>query len=264
MSRLLVAACILISAGALAVRGTAATPRFVGPFGTGADRVWLLLPRSHPRSIVVFLHGWKIAPPSPDYPWVRQFWPWLIHLVDGGSAVVFPAYQLGGDGQGAARVTSLRHGLDTAFRRLPNCQSSVVAGYSYGASLAFYYAASAHAWHLPQPAAVDAVFPAGLVPGARLPAPPPAHVRALVQIGDRDSVAGRSGADQFLAWLARRPGGRQRLDLIRSSDGFAASHSAPKLSSPPARRAFWAPLDTLIATARGTAAPSTCRRTSRV
>jgi hypothetical protein len=259
MTRLLVAACILISAGALVVGGTAATPRFVGPFGNGADRVWLLLPRSNPRSIVVFLHGWKIAPPSADYPWVRQFWPWLTHLVDRGSAVVFPAYQLGGDVQGAARVASLRHGLETAFRRLPNCSLSVVAGYSYGASLAFYYAASARRWHLPQPAAVDAVFPAGPIPGVELLALP-ARVRALLQVGDRDSVAGRSGADQFLAWLARRPGGRQHLDLVRSSAGFSAVHSAPKLASPPARRAFWAPLDTLIATARATAAPSPCRR----
>ena len=260
MTRLRVAACILISAGALVVGGAAATPRL-----RRAVRK-----RSRPRFGCSYLArtpaaSWSSSTAgrsrhqAPTYPWVGQFRPWLTHLVDRGSAVVFPAYQRGGDVQGAARVASLRHGLETAFRRLPNCSLSVVAGYSYGASLAFYYAASARRWHLPQPAAVDAVFPAGPIPGVELLALP-ARVRALVQVGDRDSVAGRSGADQFLAWLARRPGGRQHLDVVRSSAGFTAVHSAPKLASPPARRAFWAPLDTLIATARATAAPSPCRR----
>lgn len=262
MTRVRVAACVIMSAAVLSATGVAATPILVGPLGAGAGRVWLLLPRSHARSIVIFLHGWKVAPPSATYPWVGQFRPWLDHLVADGNAVVFPAYQSGGDAQGPVRVASLRRGLETALRRLPRCHLAVVvAGYSYGASLAFYYAANARQWRLPQPAAVDAVFPAGLIPGAQLPALPP-HVRVLVQVGDEDSVAGRSGADAFLGWLANRPGRRQRLEVVHSTAGFAAVHSAPKLASVPARRAFWAPLDRLIAAVRGrpgTAASSVCR-----
>ena len=60
----------------------------------------MLTPKSPIRAIVVFGHGWKTAPPSPGYPWVGQFEPWLEHLLGGGSAVIFPRYQLGlGDPQ---------------------------------------------------------------------------------------------------------------------------------------------------------------------
>jgi acetyl esterase/lipase len=217
-----------------------------GPFGSGANAVWLLLPRSHPRSVVVFLHGWKVAPPEPSHPWVGQFRPWLDHLVADGSAVLFPAYQLGGDTQSPARVSSLRIGLGEGFSQLNHPGLPVVAaGYSFGASLAFYYAADARRWRLPGPRAVDAIFPAGPIPGAPLPRLP-AGVDVLLQVGDEDTVAGRSGADAFWSWLIKRRGGRQRLVVVRSSPGFAAVHAAPKLSSAPARRAFWAPLDTLL------------------
>ncbi len=95
------------------------TVRFRGPFGSGADAAWLLEPSTRPTSVVVFLHGWKLAPPSPSYPWVGQFRPWLDHLVSGGSVVLFAAYQRGGDAQGPVRVESLRHGLEQGFGHLP-------------------------------------------------------------------------------------------------------------------------------------------------
>jgi dienelactone hydrolase len=237
-----------VRAAAAATLAAATIPVFLGPFGHGADRIWLLLPRSTPHAIVVFLHGWKVAPPSPSSPWVGQFRPWLDHLVSEGDAVVFPAYQLGGDRQGPQQAASLRSGLRQAFRRLPRGLPVVVMGYSYGGSLAFAYAANARRWRVPPPAAVDAVFPAGPVSGVPLPLPPNA-LRVLIQVGDRDTVAGRGGAEWFLAWLARRSGGTQRLELVRSSGRFAAVHAAPKLASAAARRAFWAPLDSLVAAA---------------
>jgi hypothetical protein len=241
---------VVLVAGAVGTARATGRPLVLGPYGHGAGRVWLLLPRSRPRSIVVFLHGWKLAPPSPAAPWVGQFRPWLDHLVSGGSAVVFPAYQTGGDAQGPARVASLRDGLETGFRRLGRSRLPVVvAGYSYGASLGFAYAANAGRWRLPRPAAVDLVFPAEMIPGAALP-PLPARVRVLIEVGDEDVVAGRAGAEQFLAWLAHRPGRRQRLVVVRSRNGFAAVHAAPKLATAAARRAFWTPLDRLIAAAR--------------
>ena len=199
----------------------------------------------------MFLHGWKLSPPSPSAPWVGQFRPWLDHLVETGNAVLFPAYQTGGDAQGPARVASLRRGLEEGFRRLPQQGLRVVvAGYSYGASLAFSYAANARRWRLPEPSAVDAVFPAGRIPGVPLPELD-ARVEVLIEVGDRDTVAGRSGAEAFWSWLSSRRGGRQRLVVVRSSTGFSAEHAAPKLSTRPAREAFWRPLDALIERARG-------------
>lgn len=125
----------------------------------------------------------------------------------------------------------------------------IAAGYSVGASLAFTLAANARAWGLPQPAAVDGVFPAGPVPGVPLPRPP-ASVRVLVQVGDRDADAGRGGADRFWAWLPSTVRRRARYEVVRSSAGFPATHDAPKRTSAVARRAFWAPLDALVDRAR--------------
>lgn len=241
-----------LTAGVLAATACGApVPVFRGPFGSGASRVWIVQPRSDARSVVVFLHGWKVAPPSPSYPWVGQFRPWIDHLVARGSEVIFPAYQTGTDAQGPGRVTSLRRGLVEGFRHVPKPIPPVVAaGYSYGASLAFYYAANAHAWSLAAPVAVDAVFPAGMIPGVALP-PLSGRVQVLIQVGDEDTVAGRGGADAFWSWLSGRHGGPQRrLVVVRSAPGFAAVHAAPKLATAPARRAFWAPLDGLVAGAR--------------
>jgi hypothetical protein len=238
---------------AIAAPGAAATrpPLPVeGPFGHGAAQVWLLRPTSPPRSIVVFGHGWKTFPPSAAHPSVGQFAPWLTHLLAGGSAVIFPRYQLGnGDDFGAARVDSYRAGLRLGFARLGVTHVPVVAaGYSYGASLAFYYAANAARWHLPRPAAVDAVFPAGPIPGAPLPRPPPA-LDALIEVGDRDTVAGAAGARAYWRWLGSHA--RRHLMTVRSRGSFVADHAAPKRSTPAARRAFWLPLDRLLAAAGG-------------
>jgi hypothetical protein len=210
----------------------------------------LLEPSTRPKTIVVFLHGWKLSPPSAASPWVGQFQPWLDHLVWRGSAVLFPAYQLGGDAQGPVRVVSLRRGLEHGFAHLPRVRLPVVvAGYSYGASLAFYYAALADRWHLPPVDAVDSIFPAGPIPGARLPALGHA-IRVLIQVGDHDTVAGRSGADAFWSWLGKRGGGRQQLVVVHSSPGFDVVHAAPKTTTAAARRSFWSPLDALVDAAR--------------
>ena len=113
--------------------------------------MWVVVPNRPVRSVVVFSHGWKLAPPSPAYSWVGQFRPWLDHLAVGGSAVIFPRYQLGvGDPQDATRVLDFATGLDTGYALLGRPKVPVVAvGYSFGASLAFYYGANAPAWRLP-------------------------------------------------------------------------------------------------------------------
>jgi hypothetical protein len=247
-------AALLVTLVALVAAGVAAgasAARIEGPFGRGASQVWLLVPKGRVRSIVVFGHGWKSSPPMPASSWIEQFRPWLDHLVANGSVVVFPRYQIGRDDSiGSARAVAYRRGLETAFAHLPGKGTPVVAaGYSFGGSLAFSYAANARRWRLPRPAAVDAVFPAGPIAGAPLPVLG-RTVRVLIQVGDRDQEAGSAGAAAFWAWLKSHPRTRKRYDVLASTPGLSMTHSAPKRADRAARRAFWRPLDMLIGWAR--------------
>jgi pimeloyl-ACP methyl ester carboxylesterase len=211
----------------------------------------VLRPNGAIRDVVIFGHGWKSAPPATKNAWVTQFRPWLDHLVQGGSAVIFPRYQLGaGDSYGVARVRAFRAGVTTGLAALGRPRVPVVAaGYSYGAALALTYAADARTDRLPVPRAVDAIFPAQVISGSRLPPLDPS-VDVLIQIGDRDLTAGRAGGDEFWSWLRTHPASAKRYELVRSTPELSAIHSAPKLATAAARRAFWEPLDRLIALAR--------------
>ena len=105
-----------------ALLGTSPRPgagRIEGPYGRGGGEVWVVVPDRPVRSVVVFGHGWKLAPPSPAYSWVGQFRPWLDHLAADGSAVIFPRYQLGvGDAQDATRVLDFATGIHTGYALL--------------------------------------------------------------------------------------------------------------------------------------------------
>ena len=227
------------------------TDRIEGPYGRGGGQVWVVVPDRPVRSVVVFGHGWKLAPPSSAYSWVGQFRPWLDHLAADGSAVIFPRYQLGvGDPQDATRVLDFATGIHTGYALVGRPKVPVVAvGYSFGASLAFYYGANAAAWRLPLPSAVQAVFPGGMIADAPLPRLN-RSVRVLIQVGDADTQAGSAGAEAFWSWLATHPSSRKRYQVVRSSPPLAATHAAPKSASAAAQRTFWAPLDRLIAQAR--------------
>ena len=228
-----------------------AVDHIAGPYGRGSDAVWLVIPTRTVRSVVVFGHGWKLTPGLPGHPWVDQFRPWLDHLAAAGSAVIFPAYQLGtGDVAGTARVQAYEAGLQAGYAHLGKPRAPWVAfGYSYGASLAFYYAANARAWRLPVPRAVQATFPALPIAGAPLPPLEPS-IRVLIQVGDADTEAGSAGADAFWSWLSRHPSARKQYEVIHSSPALLATHAAPKSTTAAAQRAFWAPLDRLIALSR--------------
>ena len=231
---------------AVSLAGAGSPDRLSGPDGAGAEQVWVLRPAGPVRRVVVFAHGWKHAPPSPSYPWVGQFRPWLDHLAARGSAVIFPRYQLGiGDSYDGGMAADFEAGVRRGFAELGRPRVPVVAvGYSVGAALVLTYGAEARSWRLPVPVAVDAVFPAGPVPGVSLP-PLPSRVRVLIQVGDSDTSAGSGGARAFWAWL--RPHRRKTYEVVRSHGAFLADHAAPKLVTPAGRAAFWAPLDRLIA-----------------
>ena len=106
------------------------------------------------------------------------------------------------------------------------------------------YAANASSWGLPQPRSVDAIFPAGPVRGVPFNHVP-GSVRVLLQVGDRDQIAGTVGAREF--WHLLRGHRRKHYEVVHSHGSFVATHAAPKDISLRARRAFWAPLDRLIA-----------------
>jgi hypothetical protein len=231
----------LLAAAALATSGPS------GPYGSGAAQVWVLRPAGPIRHVVVFAHGWKVAPPASASAWVEQFRPWLNHLLTGGGAVIFPRYQLGGsDPYDSALVRAFEAGVRTGYARLGRPSVPVIAvGYSVGAALVLAYGAEAPSLGLPVPAAIDAIFPAGPVPGAPLPALG-RTIRVLIQVGDEDTIAGTAGARAFWTWLAPHPAARRTYRVVRSAGSFHVDHAAPKLATAAARSAFWAPLDRLI------------------
>ena len=109
--------------------------------------------------------------PSPSYPWVGQFRPWLKPRRCEWQRGCLPGLPTG---RRHAEPGTRHLPSDRAWRGILHLHHPglliVVAGYSYGASLAFYYAADARRWRLPVPRAVDGIFPAGLIPGAPLKA----------------------------------------------------------------------------------------------
>jgi pimeloyl-ACP methyl ester carboxylesterase len=222
------------------------------PYGHGTSAVWVLTPKAgKPRSIVVFIHGWTATSP---FDWHQA---WLDHLLGHGSAVVFPVYQVTGDwGEVVTSRLELRAGLRTAFRVLGDPDLPVVvAGYSVGGALAFYYAADARGWGIPMPRAVYSIFPLDpfqMDPGLLHLGRPP-HVRTLILVADKDTTVGSLGADAFWKWLRPVPRALKTYRLLHSDPkGEFFDHESPHLATfnPEMRKVFWDPLDRLVARVR--------------
>jgi dienelactone hydrolase len=223
------------------------------PYGVGASQVWVLTPRARqPRSVVVFVHGWAATTP---FEWHQA---WLDHLLKEGSAVIFPVYQPGStDDPQVVTIFDLRTGLRRGFAALGKRELPVVAaGFSFGATLAFYYAANARYWGLPPARAVYSIFPVdpiafdpGLMRLHRLPAQQATRVELLV--GDRDAVVGDAGARAFWEWLSPSTHRLSKYRVVRTTARLLADHEAPTyVQSAEVRRVFWRPLDALISRCR--------------
>jgi acetyl esterase/lipase len=222
------------------------------PYGVGSGRVWVLTPKvGKPRSIVVFIHGWTATSP---FEWHQA---WLDHLLARHSIVIFPAYQTTGDeGEFVTSRLDVRTGIRTGFRVLGETDLPVVVvGYSVGGVLAFYYAADARFWGVPEPTAIESIFPADpmrMDPGLVHLGPPP-KVSTLILVGDKDETVGSLGADTFWKWLRPVPSALKTYRLLRSDPkGLFFDHEAPTGTAFDAamQHVFWDPLDRFVVEAR--------------
>ncbi len=197
---------------------------------------------ARPGPVVVFLHGWVAIDPA-------RYGAWIGHLVREGATVIYPAYQTRPAYDTIAPLENVLAGVRSALdvvrvdpRRL------VVAGHSAGGALAADYAAVAAGNGLPAPAAVLSVYPgrrlrhlAVPIPSADLGAIAPG-TRVLALAGERDTSVGRVTARRIVA------GARSADATLRIvTDDGVDDHSAPRRFDGAAQRAFWRPLDALVA-----------------
>ena len=249
MRRAAAALAVLALAGCGGAKHPASAPQphVEGPYGAGADQVWLVRPNGAPKSVVVFLHG--LGGETEDTP--ANHVPWLLHLARQGSAVIYPRYEAAPtiEAQAKADEHALRGvalGLETlGLPKVP----AVVIGYSRGGPLAVDLAAVAPTIGL-RPRGVLAVFPS-----RRFPNDPELDLRALdpndrvwVMIGDRDTVVGAYGARELLGRLAAVgfPKRSVRLMEVVSRGDFSATHLSVLDNTASARSAFWDTADTLV------------------
>jgi len=254
----LTVALLVVIAAVLAV-APAATPRSssqivrIEDVGKGASETWVFLPAEEPPvCVLTFIHDDGDLSPA-------RYTPWLSYTVlRDHCAIVFPRYQLSPHSSAAGNLRGLRAAVATgiAFVRKTTfglygekavaSMPHIAAGFGSGGTLALALATQARGWGLPSPVAIDSVFPVvsdgAPVPDRHLDA----RARVLVQVGDRDNVAGPASASAVRKYLASHTGGRARIQLVRSSPAFAATHSAPLRVDTPSENAFWGPLDTLI------------------
>jgi hypothetical protein len=220
--------------------------------GAGSGETWIFLPEEPPVCTLTFIHDDGDVSPA-------HYTSWLDYTVlRHHCAVVFPRYQVAAHATNAHNLSGLRAGVaaglafvrktsfgldrDRSFGSLP----AIVAGFGSGGTLAFTLAARAHGWGLPSPVAVDTVFPivnaSAPLPGQKLGS----HVHVLVQVGDRDRVAGAASAAAVRQYVSALPAGLARIQVVRSTAELTASHTAPLRADTAAQNAFWGPLDALI------------------
>ncbi len=215
--------------------------------GTGADRTWVFAPsQGKPRSVVVFLHGQGDQLETTP----AHHRPWLDHLAVTGSYVLYPRYELrpGAEFGMKHAVLGTLAALDDVDpkRELP----LVLVGYSRGGGMAVAMAAIAPAIGI-EPRAVLGVFPADMEPAIDY-SQTPRTTRVLLLVGDADTVVANVGAarlaDRLLA--AGFPPAKLKVESVRSTPEFQATHLSVLSDSEGARKAFWQRADTFIDAAR--------------
>jgi hypothetical protein len=237
---------IAVAAGCGGGGGTAYPDKAseTGPFVKGSKGAWLFRPSGKPKNVVVYFHGQG----GPIEATPKNHRPWIQHLVDRGSIVVYPRYETNYE------VDPLLFALKGVQRALKDVDVKglpvLAIGYSRGGALAVEYGAVAPGNDVPVPSQIMSVFPAGqgnerhLIDLSTLPD----STRLLIQIGTDDTVVDGAGARYLLGRLKQAgfPGDNIRLDVVRSKIGFSSDHFAPLGATPGAQAAFWQPADKLL------------------
>jgi acetyl esterase/lipase len=218
--------------------------------GSGAQGAAIFTPirtAGQPGPVVIFLHGWVALDP-------RRYGPWIAHLVQRGSTVIFPAYQTKPAYDTITPLADMLAGVRLALPEVNLAPGRLVtAGHSAGGALAADYAAVAKSEGLPAPAAVFSVYPGRKLRYLAVPIPTPdlaaiaRGTRVLVYAGERDTAVGSGTARRIVALATHADA---TLQII--TDDAVDEHSAPRTYDGAAQRTFWRPLDALIdATADG-------------
>jgi predicted alpha/beta-hydrolase family hydrolase len=238
---------LLILLAALAGCGGSSYPSMTtatGPIGKGANGVWVFQPAGKPKDVVVFFHGQ--GGPTEATPVNHR--PWIDHLVQRGSLVIYPRYEVSYEPDPIPFVVK---GVKAAMQRVDTKGLPVLAiGYSRGGGLVVEYGAFAKQNGLPVPNAIMAVFPAGqgderrIVPLTGLDP----KTAILLQTGEDDNVVAGGGARFLLGRLqaAGFPANRVQTDFVRSQKGLVANHFAPLQTTPAAQAEFWGVADRML------------------
>lgn len=225
-----------------------APPPPLRPFTAGRGaRSALVLPArgQRRRPAVLFLHGWGLTGRTAYRSWLR-------HLTVGGSTVVVPRYQTSLDTPSTQVPANAVAGVRAALRRLrPRPSGFVVVGHSVGGVLAIDYAVEAAGRGLPPALAVVSIYPGGAfktmppIPQDASSGIPASTRRLLVMASPTDTIVGTGPAQAIYDNATSLPPGRR--ELVAIDDPVAGNHFAPAVDSPAARRAFWAPVDSVLA-----------------
>jgi hypothetical protein len=232
----------------------------IDDIGRGANEVWVWRSSGVPKQVLIFLHGQGDLSPV-DYN------AWFGYLALRDTAVIFPRYEnntVGSSGSETLRAleagitagfSNIRHGSYGRFGMVSAATYHrgplLVAGFGYGATLAFQVASHADAWGLGTPYAVDSIFPAaGSIAGVSAPTIAPA-TRVLIQSDKRDPTVVVS-AESLLRSLKEHS--RKSLSIVTSTGRLTDGLRAP-LQTSVAEDAFWPPLDNLLSASIGGAEP---------
>ncbi len=215
-----------------------------GPFVKGAKGAWLFRPAGKPKNVVVYFHGQG----GPIEATPRNHRPWIRHLVDRGSVVVYPRYETNYE---IDPLLFAVKGVQRALKGIDVKGLPVLAiGYSRGGAMAVEYGAVAPGNDVPVPDRIMSVFPASVGNERRTIdlSTLEDRTRLLVQIGTDDRIVDGAGARALLERLQKAgfPGENIDLDVVRSKIGFTSDHFAPMATSAAAQAAFWAPADKLL------------------
>ena len=220
------------------------TATMIGPIGQNEEAVWVFRPAGKPKDLVVFFHGQG----GPDEATPKNHLPWIRHLVQRGSIVVYPRWEVLYTQDPMPYIVS---GVRAATQRVDVDGLPVLAiGYSRGGALAVEYGAVAPKKKLPVPGEIMSIFPASVGnEGHIVDLTPLGHSTQLViQMGQADRVVGRTGARDLLRRLQKGgfPARNVRLDFVTSRPGFVADHVAPLRTTAAAQAAFWGVADELL------------------